>query len=67
MKKRGMILAMAAVMVLSLAGCGSKKETSKEAKTYDCSKEYKTATAHLEDIIVEDDIYSDLSESARSV
>ena len=63
MKKRGMILAMAAVMVLSLAGCGSKKETSKEAKTYDCSKEYETATAHLEDIIVEDDIYSDLSEA----
>lgn len=63
MKKRGMILAVAAVMVLSLAGCGSKKETSKEAKSYDCSKEYETATAHLEDIIVEDDIYSDLSEA----
>ena len=63
MKKRGMILAMVTVMVLSLAGCGSKKETSKEAKTYDCSKEYETAMAHLEDIIVEDDIYSDLSEA----
>ena len=63
MKKRGMILAMAAVMILSLAACGSQKETSKEAKTYACSKEYETATAHLEDIIVEDNIYSDLSEA----
>lgn len=67
MKNRTRITALTLIGIMILTGCGAdKKNTAQTQKTtYDCSKEYAAAVEHLEDIIVEDDVYKELSDALK--
>ena len=67
-RKRLRIAALALIGVMIFAGCGATKETTDKAaeKTYNYSKEYQTATEHLEECILEDETYTTLKDALTS-
>ena len=68
MKSKSKIVAIALIGVMILTGCGTGKKTSAntQSKTYDYSKEYAAATAHLEDCILDDETYDSLKDDLAS-
>lgn len=67
-RKRLRIAALALIGVMIFAGCGATKETTEKAaeKTYNYSKEYQTASEHLEECILEDETYTSLKDALTS-
>lgn len=67
-RKNLRIAALALIGVMIFAGCGATKETTEKAaeKTYNYSKEYQTASEHLEDCILEDETYTSLKDALTS-
>lgn len=68
MKSKSKIVAIALIGVMILTGCGTGKKASAntQSKTYDYSKEYAAATAHLEDCILDDETYDSLKDDLAS-
>lgn len=68
MKSKSKIVAIALIGVMILTGCGTGKKASAntQSKTYDYSKEYAAATAHLEDCILDDETYDSLKDNLAS-
>lgn len=68
MKSKSNIVAIALIGVMILTGCGTGKKASAntQSKTYDYSKEYAAATAHLEDCILDDETYDSLKDDLAS-
>lgn len=67
-RKNLRIAALALIGILIFAGCGATKETTEKAaeKTYNYSKEYQTASEHLEECILEDETYTSLKDALTS-
>ena len=68
MKSKSKIVAIALIGVMILTGCGTGKKASADtqSKTYDYSKEYAAATAHLEDCILDNETYDSLKDDLAS-
>ena len=67
-RKNLRIATLALIGVMIFAGCGATKETTEKAaeKTYNYSKEYQTASEHLEECILEDETYDSLKDDLAS-
>ena len=67
-RKNLRIATLALISVMIFAGCGATKETTEKTaeKTYNYSKEYQTASEHLEECILEDETYTSLKDALTS-
>ena len=67
-RKNLRIATLALIGVMIFAGCGATKETTEKTaeKTYNYSKEYQTASEHLEECILEDETYTSLKDALTS-
>lgn len=67
-RKNLRMAALALISIMIFAGCGATKETTEKAaeKTYNYSKEYQTASEHLEECILEDETYTSLKDALTS-
>ena len=67
-RKKLRMAALALISIMIFAGCGATKETTEKTaeKTYNYSKEYQTASEHLEECILEDETYTSLKDALTS-
>lgn len=60
MKNKLKLITFAMIGIMLFSGCGTTKNATKSAKTYNYNKEYQTAANHFEDCILDDDTYVSL-------
>lgn len=60
MKNKLKLITFTMIGIMLFSGCGTAKNATKSAKTYDYNKEYQTAANHFEDCILDDDTYVSL-------
>lgn len=60
MKNKLKLITFAMIGIMLFSGCGTTKNATKSAKTYNYNKEYQTAVKHFEDCILDDDTYVSL-------
>lgn len=60
MKNKLKLITFTMIGIMLFSGCGTTKDATKSAKTYNYNKEYQTAANHFEDCILDDDTYVSL-------
>lgn len=60
MKNKLKLITFTMIGIMLFSGCGTTKNATKSAKTYNYNKEYQTAANHFEDCILDDDTYVSL-------
>lgn len=60
MKNKLKLITFTMIGIMLFSGCGTTKNATKSAKTYNYNKEYQTAVKHFEDCILDDDTYVSL-------
>lgn len=60
MKNKLKLITFTMIGIMLFSGCGTTKNATKSAKTYNYDKEYQTAANHFEDCILDDDTYVSL-------
>ena len=60
MKNKLKLITFTMIGIMLFSGCGTTKDATKSAKTYNYNKEYQTASEHLEECILDDDTYVSL-------
>lgn len=63
MKNKLKLITFTLIGIMLFSGCGTTKNATKSAKTYNCSKIYETAQTQLENSILDEDTYKSLSDT----
>lgn len=63
MKNKLKLITFTMIGIMLFSGCGTTKNATKSAKTYNYNKEYQTAVKHFEDCILDDDTYVSLKKN----